>query len=69
VAKIENRIKHWSYKWLSKAGGLVLIKSIVMAIPVYFAALTWVPKGIMERVKKICNKFLWFGSKEESVVP
>ena len=40
LAKIEVRMKHWSFKWLSRAGRLVLIKSMVLAIPVYWASLT-----------------------------
>lgn len=44
LAKSENRIKHWSYKWLSRAGRLVLIKSVLLAIPVYWIALHMGPK-------------------------
>lgn len=69
VAKIESRIKHWSFKWLSRPGRLALIKPVLLAIPVYWAALTWVPKGILERIRRVCNRFLWAGSKEESVLP
>eukprot|EP00253_Pinus_taeda_P007324 PITA_07324 len=45
IAKIEARISHWSHKWLSRVGRLTLIKSVLLAIPVYWAALTWVPKA------------------------
>eukprot|EP00253_Pinus_taeda_P007952 PITA_07952 len=66
IAKIEARIKHWSFKWLSRAGRLILIKSVLLAIPVYWAALTWVPKGVLEKIRRLCNRFLWAGSKESS---
>eukprot|EP00253_Pinus_taeda_P006494 PITA_06494 len=69
IAKIESRISHWSYKWLSRVGRLTLIKSLILAIPVYWAALTWVPKGIMEKIRRLCGRFLWDGSKENSVLP
>eukprot|EP00253_Pinus_taeda_P029762 PITA_29762 len=69
VAKIEAIISHWSYKWLSRAGRLTLIKSVLLAIPVYWVALTWVPKGILEKVRRICSRFLWAGSKEDSMLP
>eukprot|EP00253_Pinus_taeda_P023384 PITA_23384 len=69
VAKIEARISQWSYKWLSRAGRLTLIKSVLLAMPVYWAALTWVPKGILRKINRICNKFLWAGAKEEFVLP
>lgn len=48
---------------------MTLIKSVLLVIPVYWAALTWVPKGILEKIKRICCRFLWVGSKEESVLP
>lgn len=59
IAKIESRINHWSFRWLSRAGRLTLLKSVLLAIPVYWAALTWVPKGVMEKIRKICSRFLW----------
>lgn len=69
IAKIESRISHWSFKWLSRAGRLTLIKSVLLAIPVYWAALTWVPKGVMEKIRRICCRFLRDGSKENLVLP
>eukprot|EP00253_Pinus_taeda_P008342 PITA_08342 len=69
IAKLEARISHWSFKWLSRAGRLTLIKSVLLAIPVYWAALTLVPKGVLEKIRRICYRFLWAGSKESSVLP
>eukprot|EP00253_Pinus_taeda_P008403 PITA_08403 len=48
---------------------LNLIKSVLLAISVFWATLTWVPKGILEKIRRICNRFLWAGSKEDSVLP
>ena len=38
IAKVEKRVKNWSYRWLSKGVKLILVKSILEAIPVY-----WMP--------------------------
>eukprot|EP00253_Pinus_taeda_P020147 PITA_20147 len=59
VAKIEQRISHWSFKWLSRAGRLTLVNSVLQAIPVFWAALTWIPRGIIHKIKQICSRFLW----------
>jgi len=40
-----------------------------MAIPVYWASLSWVPKGILTSIEKLCSEFLWAGSKSERVTP
>eukprot|EP00253_Pinus_taeda_P030540 PITA_30540 len=55
--------------WLSRAGRVTLIKSVLLAIPVYWATLTWIPKGIMEKIRRPCCRFLWAGSNENSVLP
>eukprot|EP00253_Pinus_taeda_P036198 PITA_36198 len=69
IAKIEARISHWSFRWLSRAGRLTLLKSVLLAIPVYWVALTWIPKGILEKIRRLCCRFLWAGSSEKSVLP
>ena len=35
LSKLEKRLKSWCHKWLSRAGRLVLVKSVLEAIPVY----------------------------------
>eukprot|EP00253_Pinus_taeda_P010347 PITA_10347 len=69
IAKIEARISHWSFRWLSRAGRLTLLKSVLLAIPVYWVALTWILKGILEKIRRLCCRFLWAGSSEKSVLP
>ena len=48
IAKLEKRLKSWSFRWLSRVGRLVLINSILEAIPVYWMSLAWIPKGVLE---------------------
>ena len=54
---------------MSRAGRLVLIKSVLMEIPVYWASLSWVPKGILSSIDKLCRNFLWIGTKQDKVSP
>lgn len=60
-------MKHWSFKWLSRAGQLVLIKSVVLAILVYWASLIWVPECILLKINKICSRFLWASQKKDHI--
>jgi hypothetical protein len=58
IAKLEKWLQVWSHKWLSQAGRLVLIKSMLEAIPIYWMSFSWIPKGILEKDQKICFSYL-----------
>jgi len=59
----------WSHRWLSCASRIVLVKSVLEAIHVYWMSLSWIPKGILEATRKLTFKFLWSGKKESHVTP
>ena len=63
ISKVERKIKNWSFRWLSKGGKLILVKSVLEAIPVYWVHF-WIPMGILDRIRKICFNFLWSGKNE-----
>jgi hypothetical protein len=69
LGKLEKRLNIWSHRWLSRVDRLILVKSILEAILVYWMSLAWIPKGILERIKKICSKFMWVGTKDKQVIP
>ena len=46
---------------MSRGGKLILIKSILEALPVYWMHF-WILVGIIEKIRKMCFKFLWSGS-------
>jgi hypothetical protein len=50
IKKLEKRLQVWSNKWLSRAGRLTLVKSVLEAIPVYWMSIAWIPKGILEKL-------------------
>ena len=59
---------NWSHRWLSKGGKLTLVKAVLEAIPVYWMHF-WIPVGIIEKIRKLCFKFLWYGNKDSSGLP
>jgi hypothetical protein len=69
LKKMDKRLNTWSHRWLSRAGRLVLVKSVLEAILVYWMSLSWIPKGILEAARKLTSKFLWSGKKEAHVIP
>lgn len=58
ITKLEKRLTIWSHRYLSRAGRLVLVKSILEATPVFWMALTWIPRSILARLQQICNRYL-----------
>ena len=58
---LEKCLRVWCHKWLSRAGRLTLVKSVLEAVPVYWLSLSWIPKGILEAARRIYFRFLWSG--------
>ena len=50
ITKVERRINIWHHRWLSWVCKLVLIKSVLDAIHVYWMSLAWLPKGVTNRI-------------------
>jgi hypothetical protein len=69
ITKLEKSLKAWSFRWLSREGRLVLVKSVLEAIIVYWMSLAWIPKGTLEKVRHTCFRFLLDGSKDHFVKP
>ena len=64
IAKVQKRLLVWYHKYLSRARRLVFIKVVIEATPVYWMALAWILKGILNRLQSICCRFLWKGSNQ-----
>jgi hypothetical protein len=58
VVEVEKKINHWCNWWLSRGIKLVLVKVVLEAILVYWISLAWVPKRILEKIRKLCFKFI-----------
>ncbi|KAK4384056.1 hypothetical protein Sango_3096100 [Sesamum angolense] len=54
LLKIDSRLKGWESIQLSFAGRLQLIKSVLMALNVYWAMAFILPKGVIREVEKRC---------------
>lgn len=67
VTKLEKRLNCWTHRYLSRAGRLVLIKSILEATPVFWMALAWIPRHILARLQKLCNRYLWTGNQDKHI--
>lgn len=65
VSKMEKRISCWSHRYISRAGRLILIKSVLEATPVFQMALAWIPRHTLARLQQIYNRYLQAGSQDK----
>jgi len=63
--KIKSRLNMWKGRFLSMAGRLCLIKSILSAIPLYYLSLFRAPEDVCKSIIRIQRKFLWGWGKEK----
>ena len=63
IERIISRAKSWSSRFLSYAGRLQLIKSVLFSIQVYWSSLFILPKKVIRKVESTLRSFLWKGSE------
>jgi len=68
IERIEHRIGVWCYRSLSLGGRLILIKSVIESMPVYWMTLHKIPKAILNHIRKLVVSFLWSGNHAEEKI-
>ena len=61
VDRIVSRLSSWNHKFLSFGGRLVLLKSVLSSLPVYFLSFFKAPAGIISSIESIFKIFFWGG--------
>lgn len=64
--KVEQKIKNWNAKLLSRAGKAVLIKSVAQTIPSYIMSCFMLPKTLCKEIECLMNKFWWKNNSTSS---
>ena len=60
---ISSKLDLWANNWLTYAGRVVLIKSVLYSIYSFRASVVMIPKGIINEIKKKFRAFLWRGTE------
>ena len=63
ITKIEARLGGWQARLLSCSGRLVLLQSLLVAIPIYFLAIFRIPEGVRRQIESIMRRFFWQGTR------
>lgn len=61
IEKIKKRISLWTNRFLSMAGRLQLIKSVLMSIANFWMSSFCLPGACLKEINSICSAFLWSG--------
>ena len=59
IQRIQSRITSWKVRWLSLAGKIFPIKSVLAAIPNYFSVVLKIPSKVLKTILKLIKGFLW----------
>ena len=62
VERITAKIKGWAVKFLSFAGRLQLIQSVLFSVYNYWCRNFMLPKGVLKRINQLCAAFYWNGN-------
>ncbi|XP_058783416.1 uncharacterized protein LOC131658099 [Vicia villosa] len=65
IEVVKSKLSRWRNQCLSFGGRVVILKSVLTAIPVYFLSFFKAPAGIISKLESIFKKFLWGGSDNE----
>ncbi|XP_021733058.1 uncharacterized protein LOC110699854 [Chenopodium quinoa] len=69
VDKMMANITCWTSRSLSYAARVILINSVLISFHSYWAQCLLLPKGVIDRINKLCRAFLWDGSVSLSKAP
>ena len=65
VEKIRQRSASWSTRFLSKAGKLTMLDSVLSAIPTYTMSCFQLPMSLCKRIQSVLTRFWWDGPNEK----
>ncbi|GJW50193.1 RNA-directed DNA polymerase, eukaryota, reverse transcriptase zinc-binding domain protein [Tanacetum coccineum] len=62
IEKVKSRVGDWRNRFLSYAGRVQLITSVLASMQTYWAAVYLLPKAIVKEINKVMKNFLWDSS-------
>ena len=61
LTKFQNKLMGWYAKFLSNAGRVVLINSVLSSIPIHLLSVLNLPRGIIAKLNSAMANFFWSG--------
>ena len=69
IDRIEKKLSTWKGRILSKASRLVLIKSVLNSLPLYYLGLFKMPSEVAKKIVSVQRKFFWGKADGGSGIP
>ncbi|QHO17517.1 Putative ribonuclease H protein [Arachis hypogaea] len=69
IDKVEQKLSLWKAKVLNKSGKLVLIKSVLNSLPIYYLSLYKMPKAVADKLITLQRNFMWCKENGNSGIP
>ncbi|MCH96040.1 RNA-directed DNA polymerase (Reverse transcriptase), partial [Trifolium medium] len=63
IEKLRRRLSSWRNRFVSLGGRIVLINSVLNAIPIFFLSFLKAPATVIKKIVRIQREFLWGGVK------
>lgn len=64
ICKIKKIYQLWLNEWLSRGVPLILVKSVMESVYVYWVSLEYVHISTLDQIRKLSYNFVWKGCKE-----
>ncbi|XP_078169234.1 uncharacterized protein LOC144563626 [Carex rostrata] len=65
IEKFEKRLNHWKANFITHAGRLVLIESVLDSLPIYAMGTITVPRKVIVKLTAIARNFFWGGKHDK----
>ncbi|XP_039060736.1 uncharacterized protein LOC120204786 [Hibiscus syriacus] len=68
ISNFSKKLTGWKAASLSLAGRLVLLKSVLCSLPIYYLSLFKIPVSVLKTLNSLMSNFLWGGGAEKSKI-
>ncbi|GAU18134.1 hypothetical protein TSUD_248350 [Trifolium subterraneum] len=69
IEVLQKRLASWKNKYVSLGGRVVLLNSVLAAIPIFYLSLFKMPVGVWKKIVNLQRRFLWGGVAGSSKIP
>ena len=69
IEKCQRKMEGWKGRWLSSAGRILMLQTVILAMPVFSMMCMGIPKKVIWIVEQKKRKLFWNGSNDEDKIP